>query len=338
MFDVFELQKKLVELAAPSGSETRQADQLKKLAKPFVDEIKTDALGNLICRKKGTGKRVMLAAHMDAIGFMVTHIDEKGYVWVDRLGGHRPAQLINCRVRFPGGEQGILRPRETAKTLAGTYASVELTDLYIDLGAKTKAEAERRVSIGDVAVFEGEPHKIGGGNVMGPYADDLIGCVVLLLAMERMEKNDNDLYFVFTAQEEVGCRGAKAAAGGIAPDYGIAVDVCGTGDKPEDKKVPMEVAVGKGPTIKIKDASVICTPSFNEKLRALAKSEEIPYQDEILRAGGTDTCSIQASGAGVASTCVSIPTRHIHSPAEVFSISDVENAAKLLSAFVSQKL
>lgn len=338
MFDVFELQKQLVENAAPSGFETRQAELLRKLAKPFVDEIRTDALGNLICHKKGTGKRVMFAAHMDAIGFIVTHIDDQGFIWVDRLGWHQPAQIINCRVRFLGGQKGVIRPREMVKTLSGTYASVALTDLYIDIGAKNKAEAERIVSIGDVAVFEGESRMIAGGNIMGPYADDLIGCVVLLMVMEQMKKSDNDLYFVFTTQEEVGCRGALSAAQGISPDYGIAVDVCGTGDKPEDKKVAMDVSLGKGPTIKIKDTMVICTPAFNAKLRALAKSEQIPYQDEILRGGGTDTSSIQRSGANVTATCVSIPTRYIHSPAEVFSISDVENAAKLLAAFVSQKL
>lgn len=338
MFDVFELQKRLVELAAPSGFETRQAEQLRKLARPLVDEIRTDAMGNVICHKKGTGKRIMLAAHMDAIGFMVTHIDDRGYAWVDRLGGHQPAQVINARVRFLGGAKGVIRPREVSRTLAEPYASVALTDLYVDLGAKNKADAERTISVGDVAVFEGEPSMVCGGNVMGPYADDLIGCVVLLMAMEQMKDSSNDLYFVFTSQEEVGCRGAEAAAEGISPDYGIAVDVCGTGDKPEDKKTPMEVALGKGPTIKIKDSSVICAPAFNAKLRALAREKKIPWQDEILRGGGTDTCSIQKSGAGVAATCISIPTRHIHSPAETFNISDVEYAAKLLAAFVSQKL
>lgn len=338
MFEVFELQKQLVAAAAPSGYEHRVAELLRKLAKPFVDEITVDPMCSVICHKKGSGPRVMLAAHLDAIGFIVTHVDENGYAWFDRIGGHNPGQLVNCRVRFLNGAQGVIRPRDAAKTLAQPSGAIAFSDLYIDLGAKDRAEAEKVVKLGDLAIFEGEPRLVGGGNVMGPYADDLIGCVTLLLAMERMEKNDNDLYFVFTSQEEVGCRGSVTAAAGICPDYGFAVDVCGTGDKPEDEKTPMDVAVGAGPTIKIKDMSVISSPELNEKLRAVAKKNQIPYQDEILRGGGTDTCSIQKSGAGVHATCVSIPTRHIHSPAELFSISDVENAAKLLAAFVSQKL
>ena len=338
MFEVLELQKKLVAAAAPSGFEHRQAAQLAELARPFADEVTVDPMCNVICRKKGKGPKIMLAAHLDAIGFIVTHVDDNGYVWFDRIGGLHPALVLNCRVRFMNGAMGVIRVRDAAKSLALAPAALTFADMYIDLGAGSKAEAEKLVKLGDLAVFEGEPRPVAGGNVMGPYADDLIGCVVLLMAMERMKKNDNDLYFVFSSQEEVGCRGAGTAAEGIHPDYGFAVDVCGTGDKPEDAKTPMEVKVGAGPTIKIKDMSVICSPALNEQLRTVAKKAKIPYQDEILRGGGTDTSSIQRSGAGVHATCVSIPTRHIHSPAELFSIADVEHAAELLAAFVSQKL
>jgi len=338
MFEVFELQKQLVAAAAPSGYEHREAELLKKLARPFVDEITVDPMCSVICHKKGKGPKIMLAAHLDAIGFIVAHVDEQGYVWFDRIGGHNPGQLINCRVQFLNGTKGVIRVRDAAKNLPQPSGALAFTDLYIDIGARDRADAEKHVRIGDLAIFEGAPRLVAGNNVMGPYADDLIGCVVLLMAMERMKKNDNDLYFVFTSQEEVGCRGSITAAEGIHPDYGFAVDVCGTGDKPDDDKVPMDVSVGAGPTIKIKDMAVICSPALNGQLRAVAKKEKIPYQDEILRGGGTDTGSIQKSGAGVHATCVSIPTRHIHSPAELFSVSDVENAAKLLAAFVSQKL
>ena len=178
---------------------------------------------------------------------------------------------------------------------------------------------------------------MGGGNIMGPYADDLIGCVVLLLAMEQSQNTPNDVYYVFSVQEEVGCRGSKTAAFAIAPDLGIAVDVTGTGDVPTGK-VPMDVKLGAGPTIKIKDGSVICSHEANALLEQAAEKAGILCQREILLAGGTDTSSIQMAGNGAIATCVSVPTRHIHSPAETFHRGDVEQAGKLLSTLLAEAL
>jgi len=334
MFDVFELQKELVSLACPSGSEhLKIAPRLAELAAPFVDEVTTDVLGNVICHKKGgCGKKIMYAAHMDAIGFMATFIDDKGFVWFETVGGFYPIELVNARVRFMNGAHGIIKLRELPKQMAKTLSAVPKTQLFIDIGAKNKTEAEEIVAIGDVAVYAGESRKIAGNNIMTPYADDLIACVVLLLAMEQVGDCENDLYFVFTAQEEVGCRGARTAAFALEPDIGIACDVTDTGDTPMSEKVKMAVDLGKGPTIKIKDGSVICSPQLNEKLREIAKTSDIPWQNEILIAGGTDTGVIQAARGGVAATCVSIPTRNIHSSCEIINIGDVQLAAKLLAA------
>ncbi len=338
MFDVFNLQKQLVAVAGVSGFEGKAAQLLEQLAKPFVDEIYTDALGNVICHKKGKGKKIMMSGHMDTIGIMATSVDERGFVLFTMIGGAMPMLLVNTRVQFANGTKGIIRPREVSRHMQKAPSAVTMTDLYVDIGANSQKEAEKAVSVGDVAVFEGAPVEIAGGNVMGPYADDLIGCVVLLMAMERVKDSPNDLYFVFSTQEEVGLRGASAAANGIEPYLGIACDVCPTGDTPANSRTPMVVKLGGGPTVKIKDSSAITSPFANKLLKKSAKVLGIAVQDEILLGGGTDAAAMQRSGSGAHATCISIPTRNIHSPVEIFNKNDVVQAAELMAHVVSQKL
>ncbi len=337
MFEVLQLHQTLAAAARPSGAEQEGiAALLREMAAPLVDDITTDALGNLICHKKGPGKRVMLCAHMDAIGFMVTGMDDHGCLSVTNLGWHDPAEVINARLRFPGGLRGILRPRERAKTLSGDWSSIRMEDLYLDIGATSRAQAEALVKIGDMAVFEGTPRAAGPYRVMGPYADDLTGCITLLLAMEQLEDSPYDVYLVFSAQEEVGLRGAKTAALAIQPDIAIACDVCDADDTPMEDKKNRVIFLGRGPAIKIKDSSVICSPALTCALRETAEREELAWQDEIMLAGGTDTAAMQLAGPNTAAACISIPTRYIHSPAEVYDWRDVEQAAALLAAFLRQ--
>ncbi|NCB04544.1 MAG: M42 family peptidase [Clostridia bacterium] len=339
MFNVFDLQKKLVEAALPSGSEQKVGALLAELARPFVDEVWTDALGSVICHKKGPGKRIMMPAHMDTIGFIALYIEEEGFIRFDGIGGHTPANLTGTPIRFASGVRGTIRPAKLAELAAKPYNAIKMSDLYIDIGAKDKAEAEKLVRVGDVAVFDTVTQLVAGNNLMTPYADDLIACVVLLLTMERLkdQKCENDLYFVFSVQEEVGLRGATTAAFAIDPYMGIAVDVCSTGDTPTsvDKMV---VKVGAGPTVKIKDGSLICNPQVVQHLRAAADAAGIAYQDEILVAGGTDSGAMQRTRGGVYSGCISIPTRHIHSPAEICNIGDVEQASVLLAAACTREV
>lgn len=336
MFDVLELHRKLAAVARPSGSEqTGVAQVLQALAAPFVDEITTDAMGNLICHKKGPGERIMLAAHMDAIGFIVTGLDENGFADFDGIGGHSPAELVNCRVVFPNGTHGIIRARETSQALSRPWNQIRYADLYLDIGASSLEEAQTLIRIGDMAAFEGLPELAAGSRIVGPYADDLIGCVVLLLTMEQAKAGNYDVYYVFSTQEEVGCRGALSAAQAIRPALGIACDVCGVDDTPASpRKVPTRT-LGNGPTIKIKDHSVICSPALNARLRQTARDCQIPWQEEILTGGGTDTSAMQKALENVAATCVSIPTRHIHSPAETYDKTDAELAGRLLAAFLN---
>ena len=335
MLNILELQKQLVKVALPSGFEKPQGKLLAELAKPYVDEVFFDALGNVYCHKKGPGKRMMFPAHMDVIGMMVTFVDEKGFLRFEPIGGHSPASLIGAVVRMESGVCGTIRADAAADVYKSSFDGVDVHDLYIDIGAESREEAEELAPIGSVCVFDA-PTTMGVGNTMiTPYADDLCGCIALLIAMEELkdQKVENDLWFVFTVQEEVGLRGAKPAAWDVQPYMGIAVDVTRTGDTSSDiDGQRMQVALGKGPTVKIKDSSVQCNPQVMEHLRKAAKENKIPYQDEILLAGGTDTAAVQKSRAGVLSGCVSIPCRNIHAPAEIVDLKDVENVGKLLAA------
>ncbi len=335
MLNILELQKQLVEVALPSGFEKPQGKLLAELAKPFVDEVFSDALGNVYCHKKGPGKRMMFPAHMDVIGMMITFVDDKGFLRFEPIGGHSPAGLIGVTVRLESGVRGTIRADAVADVFKNGFGDVDVHDLYIDIGAESKDEAEELAPIGSVCMFDA-PTTMGVGSTMiSPYTDDLCGCIALLIAMEELKDTqvENDLWFVFTVQEEVGLRGAKPAAWDVQPDMGIAVDVTRTGDTSgEIDGQRMQVVLGKGPTVKIKDSSVQCNPQVIEHLRKAAKENKIPYQDEILLAGGTDTAAVQKTRAGILSGCVSIPCRNIHAPAEIVDLKDVENVGKLLAA------
>lgn len=328
MSKVFELWNEVGGAFGPSGREEAVREAIAAIAGAYIDDITTDALGNLICRKKGSGKKVLFAAHMDSIGVVATYIDEKGFIRFSQIGGLFKGDLINITVRFANGTRGVISYEEKTP-----FKDLTLDNLFIDIGAKDRAQAETMVQVGDFAVFDA-PRFEQNGVLCGPYLDNRIGCVTLLLAMEQLAdaQTDNDLYFVFTAQEEVGLRGAGAAAFAAEPDVAIAVDVTDTGDLPE-RKTPMAVDMGKGPAVKVMDRSVICTPAVCAALEQAAKDCGIATQREILQFGGTDTSALQKARAGVQAGAVSIPTRYIHSPSEMCAVGDVEDAAKLLARF-----
>lgn len=328
MSKVFDLWNEVGGAFGTSGREDAVREAIAAIAGEYIDDITTDALGNLICRQKGSGKKVLFAAHMDSIGVVATYIDEKGFIRFSQVGGLFKGDLINIVVRFANGTRGVISYEEKTP-----FKDLTLDNLFIDIGAKDRADAEKQVQVGDFAVFEA-PRFEQNGVLCGPYLDNRIGCVTLLRAMEQVGETDNDLYFVFTAQEEVGLRGAGAAAFAVEPDVAIAVDVTDTGDLPE-RKTPMAVDMGKGPAIKVMDRSVICTPAVCAALEQAAHDCGIATQREILQCGGTDTAALQKARAGVQAGAVSIPTRYIHSPSEMCAVDDVENAAKLLARFAA---
>ena len=335
MIDILKTFTHLQSVARPSGFESPCAQAIAELAGPYCDEVKIDTLGNVICHKKGPGKRLMMAAHMDVIGLIITHIDKKGFLRFGALGGFVPYRLIGARMKLENGMGGSVWCDEKAME-EKKLEDITLNDLYLDIGAESEESARKLVQVGDVAMYEGEVQQMGQ-MVLAPYCDDLIACAALLSAMSQVEKSENDLYFVFTVQEEVGLRGAATAAYAIDPDFGVCMDVTRTGDNPSEK-AKMVVKLGAGPTIKIKDVSLLCNPQVIAHLREAAKEGDVPYQDEVLTAGGTDSAAIQKTRGGVLSGCISSPCRYIHSQNEMVSLKDVEQSARLMALCAQRTL
>lgn len=321
-----ELIKKLTEEYGPSGFEEKVAAAIKKEIAPFVDEVKMDKLGSLVAIKKGDGAKVMLAAHMDEIGLIITHVDKEGFLRFSTVGGVSAARLNGMRVVFKDGQVGTIGLEKT-----GTAIS----NMYIDIGTASKEETESKVSIGDFAVFRQDCVDLGN-RVIAKAMDDRIGCVVQMEAAKRLKDSPNEVYFVFTVQEELGCRGAGTAAYAIEPDIAIALDVTRTGDTPEANT--MEVSLGKGAAIKIKDSGIVVPPKVRQLLVDTAKENDIPYQMEVLDGGATDASSIEKSRGGVPSGVISIPSRYVHSPSEMIDMGDVEACVKLLTATLKKDL
>jgi len=328
---MFELLTRLTQTFGVSGNEEEIRSLIINEIKGKVDNISIDPLGNLIAMKKGNVnkdncKKIMLAAHMDEIGIIVTHIDEKGFIRFSNIGGVSPFVSISQRVKFKNGTIGVVSYEQKLDDIK----NLKLPKMYIDIGAKSREETEMMINIGDTACFCGDSVK-QGDYAISKAMDNRCGCTVAIGVINKLKdiETDNEIYFVFTVQEEVGLRGAKTSAYQIMPDIAIALDVTSTGDRPESNI--MEVKLGKGPAIKIKDSSVICHPEVKKLLVAAAKRINIPYQYEILEAGGTDAGAIHTTCGGIPSGAVSIPTRYIHSPAEMVSLEDLENAVKLVT-------
>ncbi len=315
----------------PAGDEAQIAAAITKLAEPYADEIRTDTMGNLIVHKKGAGPKIMFAAHMDSIGFIITHIDEKGFLRFGKIGGLHDPDVLSTAVHFKNGVRGVVCLDNKVEP-----KSMTLEDLYIDIGAKDEAEAKSMVRVGDTAVYDARTFATGD-RLVSPYMDNRISCVVLLMALERLTESRNDLYFVFTVQEELGLRGAKTAAFGIAPDYGIAVDVTLADDELNAKHSGSSVA-GGGAAIKVMDGSVICHPEMVKRLSDLAAAKGIPAQRDVIRSGGTDAGAIHINGTGVTTGGISIPCRYVHSPVEMVDSRDVEASAALVTAFAESEL
>jgi endoglucanase len=314
----------LTETFSPSGYETAIREVIRKEIKPLADEVRVDALGNLIARRgaKGkNGKRIMLAAHMDEIGLMVTHIDENGFIRFTGLGGIRLGALTGSRVRFIDGTPGVIG----TDRLTDMSKAVTLEQCFIDVGATSKKDCP--VKVGDVCAFE-RPFLDLGKRLVAKSMDDRIGCVVIIEALRALKSTPHELYFVFTTQEEVGLRGATTSAFGVDPDIGLAVDVTGTGDTPKGSK--MEVALGKGPAVKVKDAGMLADSRVVGWMVRTAEKNKIPYQREVLEGGSTDARAIQLARSGVPAGCLSVPTRYVHSPSEMVDYDDVQNSVKLL--------
>jgi len=318
-----ELIQKLVGVAGPSGYEGQVRQLIQAEVQPYADSIQVDALGNLIVtkgKKSAGGKRILIAAHMDEIGVIATHVDKNGFVRFTNLGYLYPRNCMSAHVRFLNGAHGVIN----GDFLDDPAKIHSLDQLFIDVGASSPADCP--VHPGDAGIFE-RPILELGNRFVSKSLDDRIGCAILIEALRQIEETPNELVFVFSTQEEVMMRGATTATFSIDPDLGLAVDVTSVGDVPTGK---MEVSLGKGPAIKVKDAGMIADPRVVKWMVAAARQAGLPYQMEILEGGTTDARAIQVARAGVPAGCISIPTRYIHSPAEMLDLGDVEKSLQLL--------
>ena len=327
-----QLLKTLTETFGPSGFEDAVRKVILKEVKPLADEVRVDALGNLIVRKKPAAgaknpKKIMLAAHMDEIGVIASHIDKRGFVRFTNVGGAFGKYTLGGRVRFMNGVTGIVG----YDRFENVDGSVPLNKMYIDVGATNRANCP--VKVGDFAAFERSFMEMGD-RLVAKSMDDRSGVLVLIETLRGIKSTQNDLYFVFTTQEEVGVRGAGPATYGIDPDIGIAVDVTGTGDTPASAKMAMEL--GKGPCVKFRDPGMLSDPRVVEWMIQTAEKAKIPYQREVLLFGSTDARAIQITRAGVMSGVISIPCRYIHSDSEMVDLNDLKYSVKLLTAMLSK--
>lgn len=320
-----ELLKKLTACDAPSGNEKEVTDFIKSIVSQYADEVYTDVMGNLIAHKKGNGKKIMFAAHADEIGVIVTYIDDNGFLRFSDVGGLYTKNLTNRKVRFLNGVIGVISSeKENEKN--------QLGKMYIDIGATSKEEAERLVNIGDMAVFVGEFYT-QGKRIISKALDNRSGCYVLIETLKNV-KSDNDLYFCFTSQEEVGLRGARTCAYSVNADYAIAIDITDCGDTPNCNKNSCKL--GGGAAIKVMDYSVITSNEVREKLVELAKENSIKYQLEVMTEGGTDAGVMLIARDGALTGGISIPTRYIHSPSEMIDAVDLKNSIKLATLFAEK--
>ena len=324
------LVKELVSLNAPSGFEDEVRDFIK--SKVTADEIYIDSIGNLICRKKGNGKKVMVCAHMDEVGFIITQITDAGFLRFETLGGIDTSVLIGKKVligkdRLPGiiGAKAIhLQSSDEANS------PVKKKDLYIDIGAKDKEEAEKLVTLGDYAVFDGDYTPFGENMIKAKALDDRTGCAILMELMK--EDYESDMYFVFSVQEEVGLRGATVAAHNINPDLALVIEGTTCSDVHGSKPHNTVTVSGGGAVMTAADMAAISDKEYFDFITWVAAENTIKLQTKRTTTGGTDAGAIQRSNSGVKTAVLAVPCKYIHSAVSVMNYSDFEAVYELSKA------
>jgi endoglucanase len=332
--------KKLLSTPSPSGFEPKIQKVCKDYAAPYVDKIYKDVHGNQFHVKNPKGKlRIMLAGHVDEIALMVNHIDSNGFLGFMAIGGVDPSVLDGQRVQIhteKGALSGVIGRRAIHLTdLADRGKGMKMHQMWIDIGARSKKEAEKHVAIGDPATMNVTHLELMNGRMVARAMDDRIGAFVVLEVMRLIanKKIDCAVYGVTTVQEEIGLRGATTSAYGCDPHAGIAVDVSHATDHPDvDSKRHGYFELDGGPMV---SRGPNINPKIAKQLLAIAKKKKIPVQVEAAPRGtGTDANAIQLSRGGVATGLVSIPNRYMHSPVEMVSLKDAENCAKLISEWI----
>ncbi len=347
MRDVGELLQLFADAHGMSGFEDDVAELLRAELAPLVDEVRTDAMGNVIAVRKGEGPKVMVAAHMDEIGLAVSHVDDEGFLRVVSVGGFFDQIILGQRVivHGQGGRQvpGVVGARPPHLMDAEERKKmVKLKDMFVDCGARNQSDAiEMGIEIGSPITLDRQFTRLGSDCATGKAFDNRAGVAMMVSALQRLKDRPvkATVYAVGTVQEEVGLKGARTSAFGLEPDVAIATDVTIPGDHPGVSKNESHVTTGGGPSITILDAGgrgVIAPRPVVRWLRESAEAESIPYQLMVGDGGNTDATAISISRAGVPCSVISCPARYIHSPVEVISLSDLKNGAALIAAAIER--
>lgn len=330
---------KMLLTASPSGSEEQITELFAEQIRPFVDEVTTDVNGNCIAHKQGTGPKVMLMAHADEIGLMISYIDDRGFLYFNQIGGIDTNILPGLRVVIQGKQGpiiGIIGKKPIhLQNEKETGNSLSPDDLWIDIAASDKADALTKVQIGSVATYEPHVQVFTDDRLLSKSLDDKIGLAVLLGVAKVLHLNPSlaDIYFVASVQEELGARGAQTASEVILPEIGIVVDVTMATDHPSTSPAKDgDISLSKGPVIPV---GPNMNKGINLSLTNIANSSQIPYQVEaIAKPTGTDARMIQVAGQGIKTGLVSIPCRYMHTPGEMISLSDADHAVTLLAEYL----
>ena len=328
---MFDLLKKVLAPIGPSGREEPVAEAIRQEIAPYVDEMRTDAMGNLIAVKRGKGekpRKVMISAHMDHIGFVVTGYEKEGFLRVTNVGGLGASGCGNVRhVVFENGVEGVV-------AVEPVKGSPEMKHLFVDIGAQDKAEAEKMVKLGDMAVFAPDVFRLGEHRVASPAMDDRCACALLAKLLQTLGATEDTVIAAFTVQEEVGCRGAATASFAEAPDIGIALDVTAWGDTPETK-LP-DIRLGDGIGVKVMDHGSISNPKLRDELLLCGEKAGVKTQREVLPFGGTDAGAMQLSRGGIPVCTLSVPCRYVHSACEVIDLRDMEAGLQVLKTYLEK--
>ena len=323
-----ELLQKITQIPGPSGYESAVRKFIQSEIKPYVKDMRVDAMGNLVARagnKTAQGLSIMVGAHMDEIGVIVTHVEKNGLVRFSNMGFLLTRYLPGSRVKFLNGTRGVIdsdKPDDLTRLQP-------ISQFFIDVGAASDKDCP--VKVGDLAVFDREFVDLGA-RVASKALDDRSSCAVLIETIKALKDTPHEIFLVFSTQEEVGSRGSTTAAFSLDVDLGIALDVTPVGNL---NGVKLQVNLGKGPAIKVRDVAYIADSAVVNWMVASAKALKMPYQLEVLDIGSTDARVMQISKSGMRSGVLSLPCRYVHSPSEMIDMTDYENTIKLLLDLLS---
>jgi len=342
--DSFALLRDLSERFGVAGFESEVRERLEELVSPHVDEVQVDPLGNLIAERRGNGgPRLMVDAHMDEIGFMVSYVEEGGWLRVVPVGGW-DARIVAAHAltiladggRTVRGIFGTVPPH--ILTQSDREKPLTLEDAFVDVGAGTAAEVEEMgIRVGSPAVIAYPFGRLNGGDaVVGKALDDRAGCAVLVQTLETLAEETLGVTLIanFAVSEELGLRGARTAAAQIEPDAALALEGTVAADVPGVAPARQPTRLGAGPAITVMDETIVVSPVVVRALTELAAAEGVPYQYKLPAVGGTDAGEIHLSGKGVLTGVVSVPCRYIHSPFSVLRLDDFQHTVRLTTAFV----